>query len=60
LWDFVQVQWEIPLEEEGGAVVGMEWRVEVEAVVVGRYDGQVVTICPETLNPDLTGNQRSL
>ncbi len=42
------MQWEVPLEEEGGAVVGMEWRVEVEAVVVGRYDGQVVTIYPNT------------
>lgn len=36
-----QVEWVVPLDEEGGPVVAMEWRVEVEAVVVGRSGGQV-------------------
>lgn len=36
-----QVEWVVALDEEAGPVVAMEWRVEVESVVVGRSSGQV-------------------
>lgn len=36
-----QVEWIVALDEEGGPVVAMDWRVEVESVVVGRSSGQV-------------------
>lgn len=38
---YEQVEWVVALDEEAGPVVAMEWRVEVESVVVGRSSGQV-------------------
>jgi hypothetical protein len=50
---YKQVEWIVALDEEAGPVVAMEWRVEVESVVVGRSSGQVIkqptfwtTLCP--------------
>lgn len=37
------MEWAVHLDEEEGPVVAMEWRVEVEAVVVGRSGGQVIS-----------------
>lgn len=39
-----KVEWVVALDEEAGPVVAMEWRVEMESVVVGRSSGQVVEV----------------
>ncbi|XP_024381817.1 elongator complex protein 1 [Physcomitrium patens] len=39
-----KVEWIVTLDEEGGPVVAMDWRVEVESVVIGRSSGQVVEV----------------